>query len=56
MTSPPKSAGGLMGEAEVIASLNRPNVAAVYGIEEGPAALDSAQAGKAGHYVLAGAA
>ena len=45
-----------MAEAEVIASLNRPTIAAIYGIGEGPAALDSAQAGKAGPYVLAGAA
>ena len=36
-------------EAQVLASLNHPNIAAIYGIEEGPAAFDAAQAGKAGH-------
>ena len=40
-------------EAQVLASLNHPNIAAIYGMEEGPAVLDSARAGDAGHLVRA---
>ncbi len=35
-------------EAKVLASLNHPHIAAIYGVVEGPAAFDSAQAGEAG--------
>ncbi len=40
-------------EAQVLASLNHPNIAAIHGIEEGPAALDGARAGEAGRHVRA---
>lgn len=35
-------------ESQVLASLNHPNIAAIYGFEEGPAAIDSARRGEAG--------
>src|SRR5689334_8023724 len=38
-------------EAQVLASLNHPSIASIYGLEEGPPAVDSAQAGGAGHHV-----
>jgi len=38
-------------EAQVLASLNHPAIASIYGLEESPAALDGARAGEAGHHV-----
>ncbi len=35
-------------EAQMLAALNHPNIAAIYGFEEGPAALDAGRAGEAG--------
>jgi serine/threonine-protein kinase len=40
-------------EAHVLAALKHPNIAAIYGLEEAPAALDGARAGEAGHHVRA---
>jgi hypothetical protein len=37
----------------VLASLNHPNIAQIHGLERGPAAFDSAQAGESGHAVQA---
>jgi hypothetical protein len=42
-------------EAEVLASLNHPNIAQIHGLEKGPAAFDSAQTREAGHYTVGGA-
>ena len=42
----PSRMGSFTREAQVLASLNHPNIAAIYGVESGPA--------EAGHYVLRG--
>ena len=45
LASDPDRLARFQREAEVLASLNHPNIAAIYGLEEGPA--------EAGHYVRA---
>ena len=47
----PGRASRFQREAQLLATLNHPHIAAIYGLEESPAALDSARAGQAGHYV-----
>ena len=45
LASGPERLARFQREAEVLASLNHPNIAAIYGLEDGPA--------EAGHYVRA---
>ena len=53
LAADPERLARLQREAEVLASLNHPHVAQIYGIEDAPAALDSAQAGEGAPHVHA---